>query len=178
MPIIPDNVQRGLKYWGNILAAAQSGATTQQLWDSIRASQQEYGLDTPGASASDIAVLRGYANRLMNSSVAYNSAAEDQAITADMMSMAPYTDRSAESVNTNPVYQVRFLNNIQLPDGSTVQSWQTSVFAAEDMPFTVGDLNSALQFNAQQLAQSGSESSSTTPKGTSLGVSSINISVV
>lgn len=178
MPIIPEGAQRALKYWGNILAAAQQGATTQAMWESIRASQQEYGLETPQASATDVAVLRGYANRLMNAAGEYANAALDQAITADMMSIAPYTDRSIESINTNPVYQVRFLNQIQLPDGTVVEKWQTSVFASEDMPFTKADLNTALGFNAQQLAQSGSESSSTTPKGTSVGLSGVSISVV
>jgi hypothetical protein len=178
MPIIPDNVTRALKYWGNILAAASSGATTAELWQAIHAQQQQYGLETPQASATDVAILRGYANRIMNAASAYASASGDAALTAEMMGIAPYTDRSYQSISANPVYQVRFLNRVQRPDGSIVESYQTSVFQASDMPSTKDDLNAAIQFNADQLAQSGSESSDTTPNGTSLGATVASIVVV
>lgn len=178
MPVIPENVTRALKYWGNILGAARDGLSTQDLWNSIRAQQEQYGLDTPGASASEVSVLRGYANRFVNAANALESGAPGDSITADMMAIAPYTDRNYAAINTNPVYKVTFNNRIQLPNGDIVEKFQTSIFEGTDLPSTVGELQDTISFNAQQLAEAGSETSEGTPKGESLGVSQITITVV
>ena len=167
-----------LKYWGAILGSAEAGLSVADMWTQIRAVQQQYGLPAPGASAPDVMVLRGYANAIVNGSRALAAANPADSILGSMTGIGPYTASDVSGLAVNPTYQVRYSNTVQLNDGTTTSVWQTSVFTAADMPGTVGDLQAAIEQNASELAAQGSETSSTTPKGTSLGVTSLSITVV
>lgn len=167
-----------VKYYGSILASAYANLSTADMWTAIRATQQQYGLPTPQASAPDVSVIRGFANRIVNGAKSLGAAQESDTITADMMAVAPYTMRDQASIATNPVYQVRFLNTVQADDGSTSQTWQTSVFTSTDFPSTVGELRDAIQTHATELAAQASGGSVNTPKGTSLQVSNLEITLV
>lgn len=167
-----------LKYWGAILASAQQGLTIADMWGQIRDLQQQYGLDRPGVTAPDVMVLRGYANRIVNGERALAAAAPGDTITPDMMGIGPYTQQDLAGIATTPTYQVRFLNQVQLPDGTVTETWQTSVFGAGDWPGTKTGLLDAITTSATELAAQGSESSTTTPRGTSLGVSGLQITQV
>lgn len=167
-----------LKYWGAILGAAEAGLSVSGMWDQIHAVQQQYGLPAPGASAPDVMVLRGYANAIVNGSRAFAAANPSDSILGSMTGVGPYTSSDVSGLAVNPTYQVRYLNTVQLGDGSTTDVWQTSVFTAADFPGTVGDLRATIEQNASELAAQGSETSSTTPKGTSLGVTGLSITVV
>ena len=167
-----------LKYWGAILGSAEAGLNVADMWTQIRAVQQQYGLPAPGASAPDVMVLRGYANAIVNGSRSLAAANPSDSILGSMTGIGPYTASDVSGLAANPTYQVRYLNTVQLGDGSTTDVWQTSVFTAADFPATVGDLQAAIEQNASELAAQGSETSSTTPKGTSLGVSGLSITVV
>lgn len=167
-----------LKYWGSILASAEQHLNVQDMWASIRDLQAQYGLPAPGVTAPDVMVLRGYANRLVNGAQALAAANPSDAITADMMGVGPYTSNDLAGLAAQPTYQVRFLNQVQLPDGTVSEVWQTSVFGASDFPATAGGLAASIGLAASELAAQGSESSSTTPRGTSLGTSNVQITVV
>ena len=167
-----------LKYWGAILGSAEAGLSVAAMWDRIRAVQQQYGLPAPGASAPDVMVLRGYANAIVNGSRALAAANPSDTILPSMMGIGPYTSNDLAGLAANPTYQVRYLNTVQLNDGTTTDVWQTSVFTAANWPGTGADLQAAIEQNASELAAQGSETSSTTPKGISLGVAGLSITVV
>lgn len=167
-----------LKYYGSILASAYAGLSTSDMWTAIREQQAHYGLDRPGASAIDATEIRKYANRIVNGARTLARAAPTDAITADMMAVAPYTSRDLNAITTSPVYHVRFLNTVQTADGDIIQKWQTSVFTAADMPGTVGALKDTIDFNASEIAAQGGTADSNTPRGTSLGTSGHEITLV
>jgi hypothetical protein len=167
-----------LKYWGSILASAQQHLNIADMWQSIRDLQQQYGLERPGVTGPDVMVLRGYANRLVNGAAALAAASPSDTITPAMMGVGPYTSNDLAGLAAQPTYQVRFQNQVQLPDGTVTGAWQTAVFGASEFPQTAGDLMASIGTSAAELAAQGSESSSTTPKGTSLGVSGVQITVV
>jgi hypothetical protein len=167
-----------IKYYGSIMASAYANHSTADMWNSIRNAQAQYGLSRPGATAPDVSVIRGYANRIVNGARNLASADRADTITSDMMAVAPYTSRDLNSINTNPIYQVRYLNTVQSDDGTITQVWNTSVFTATDMPDTVGGLIDAIDTNASELAAQGSDASTTTPRGTSLSTSDHEITLV
>jgi len=167
-----------LKYWGSILASAYAGDSTADMWAGVHQAQAQYGLPKPGASAPDVSVLRGFANRIANGSRTLNAADDTETITSDMMAVAPYTMNTYEGIAANPTYHVRFLNTVEADDGTVSEKWQTSVFTAVDMPGTVGDLKDTINFNAQNLAAQGGASDSNTPRGVSLKTSNYEITLV
>lgn len=170
--------QNALKYWGSILTSAYNNASTSDMWTAIRSTQAQYGLSRPGASAPDVSVLRGYANRIVAGAQALNSASPSDSITADMMAVAPYTDNTLAGIATNPTYYVRYQNTVQANDGTVSTVWNTSVFSVTDMPSTVGELQDAIASDATELAAQGIEASTTTPRGTSVSVSNLEITLV
>lgn len=167
-----------LKYYGSILASAYQNLSTSDMWTAIRTTQANYGLPTPQASAPDVSVIRGYANRIVAGAAAFEAADPGDSITSDMMAVAPYTSRDLNSIATSPVYQVRYLNTVQADDGSTTQVWNTSVFTATDFPDTVGGLQDAINTNAAELAAQGAQGSTTTPRGTSVSTSNYEITLI
>lgn len=167
-----------LKYWGSILASAYAGLSTADMWTAIHAQQQEYGLDKPGASAPDVSVIRGYANKIVNGAANLAAASPTDSITADMMAVAPYTASTAQDLATTPSYYVTYTNTVQAADGTVSTQFSTSVFTAAQMPGTVGELQDAIDTHgaetvAQAAQQTGGESG-----GTSLGTSNLTITVV
>jgi len=167
-----------LKYYGSILASAYANLSTADMWTAVRTTQAQYGLASPGASAPDVSVIRGYANRIVAGANALAAADPADSITSDMMAVAPYTSRDLNAISTNPVYQVRYLNTVQADDGTTTSVWNTSVFTASDFPDTVGGLQDAIDANAAELAAQGSDASTTTPRGTSVSTSNLEITLV
>jgi hypothetical protein len=167
-----------LKYYGSILASAYANLSTSDMWTAVRTVQAQYGLSSPGASAPDVSVIRGYANRIVAGANALAAADPSDSITSDMMAVAPYTSRDLNAISTNPVYQVRYLNTVQADDGTTTSVWNTSVFTASDFPDTVGGLQDAIDSNAAELAAQGIESSTTTPRGVSVSTSNLEITLV
>lgn len=178
MSVLGKYGSNALKYYGSIIASAYANVSTADMWTSIRDTQAQYGLSSPGASAPDVSVIRGYANRIVAGAQALAGANPEDSITSDMMGTAPYTSRDAASIATNPIYQVRFQNTVQADDGTITTVWNTSVFTASNMPDTVGDLQDAIGGNATELASQGGDATSNTPRGTSLGVSNLEITVV
>ncbi len=167
-----------LKYYGSILASAYANISTSDMWTAIRTQQAQYGLPKPGAAAPDVSVIRGYANRIVAGAKAFAAADPADSLTAAMMATAPYTARTLADIAVNPIYHVRYLNTVEANDGTVTQVWNTSVFTAADMPDTVGGLLDAIDTNAAELAAQGIETSTTTPRGVSIGTSDHEITLV
>lgn len=167
-----------LKYFNSILASAYQNLSTADMWTAIHRTQETYGLPKPGASAPDVSVIRGYANRIANGARTLAAADDSSVITPDMMAVAPYTTRDLNSITTTPTYQVGFINTIELPNGNVIEKWQTTFFSATDFPSTVGEFRASIDLTGVELAAQGSDSSTTTPKGKSLGTSNHEIRLV
>lgn len=167
-----------LKYYGSILASAYANISTADMWTAIRTTQAQYGLSKPGASAPDVSVIRGYANRIVAGAQTFAAASESDSITSDMMAVAPYTSRDLNAISTNPVYQVRYLNTVQASDGTVTQRWSTSVFTATDMPDTVGGLLDAVNTAAEEMVAQAAQMTGGESGGTSLGTSNHEITLV
>lgn len=178
MGVLGNYGTNALKYYGSILASAYANLSTADMWTAIRTTQAQYNLPSPQASAPDVSVIRGYANRIVAGANAFAAANPEDSITADMMAVAPYTSNDLNAIAATPTYQVRYLNTVQADDGTTTQVWNTSVFTASDFPDTVGGLQDAIDTNAQELAAQGSASSATTPRGVSISTSNYEITLV
>lgn len=167
-----------LKYYGDILASAYANLSTADMWTAIRNTQATYGLPTPGASAPDVSVIRGYANRIVAG--ARNLAAADPGdlITADMMAVAPYTSRDLNAISTDPVYQVRYQSTVQASDGTVSTRWTTSVYNASQFPSTVGELNDAVFTDASELTAQAAQQTGGESGGTLLSVDNLEITLV
>jgi|SRR5882762_303907 len=167
-----------LKYYGSILTSAYQNASTADMWTGIRTSQATYGLPKPGASAPDVSVIRGFANRIVNGARTLAAASESDAITRDMMAVAPYTSRDLPSINTNPIYHVRYQVTVQASDGTVSNRWSFSVFTAADMPGTVGALQDATDTAAEEMTAQAAQQTGGESGGTSLGTSQHEITLV
>jgi hypothetical protein len=167
-----------LKYWGNILNSAYKGDSTADMWVAIHAQADTYGFASPQTQPPDASVLRGFANRIVAGARAFAAASPTDTITADMMAIAPYTANDRNTIATTPTYHVRFQNTIQADDGTTTEVWNTSVFTVTDFPSTVGGLLDAIDTDATEIAAQGGASDSNTPRGVSLGVGQIEITLV
>ena len=166
-----------LKYWGSILASAYAGASTADMWTAIRGAQQAYGLDRPGTSAPDVSVLRGYANRIANAARSFGAANPGDALTSDMMSVAPYTLNDLNGIATAPTYHVRGFVTTAQADGSVTSNWMTMVYTGSNMPGTVGGVIDSFTSQASDLISAASGQTGT-PTGTLTNVSGFEITVL
>lgn len=167
-----------LKYYGSILASAYANLSTADMWTAIRTTQAQYGLPTPQASAPDVSVIRGYANRIVAGANTLAAADDSSVITSDMMAVAPYTSNDLNGIATNPTYQVRYQVTWQTPDGATNQRWNTSVFTASNFPGTVGDLRDTINFNASELLAQAAQQVGGQSGGTLISTDNLEITLV
>ena len=167
-----------LKYWNKILNSAYQNQNTADMWIGIRQQATEYGFSSPQTQPPDVSVLRGFANRIVNGAKNLAAASQTDTITADMMAIAPYTMNDQATIYATPTYHVRFSNTIQAADGTVTEVWNTSVYTAVDMPTTVGALYDAIASDATEIAAAGGASDSNTPRGVSLGVDQLEITLV
>lgn len=167
-----------LKYYGSILASAYSNLSTADMWTAIRGAQAQYGLPSPQATAPDVSVIRGYANRIVAGARNLANADPSDTITSDMMAVAPYTSRDLNAISVDPTYQVRYLNTVQASDGTVTQRWTTSVFTASQFPDTVGELQDAIDTHASEMVAQAAQQTGGQSGGTSLGTSNLEITLV
>lgn len=167
-----------LKYYGSILASAYENLSTADMWTAIRTAQANYGLPRPGATAPDVSVIRGYANRIVAGANTLAAADSSAAITSDMMAVAPYTANDLNGIAVNPTYQVRYQVTWQTPDGATNSRWNTSVFTASNFPGTVGELRDTINFNASELLAQAAQQAGGQSGGTLLNTSNLEITLV
>lgn len=178
MGVLGQYGSNALKYYGSILASAYQNLSTADMWTAIRTTQANYGLPRPGASAPDVSVIRGYANRIVAGANTLGAADNSDVITGDMMAVAPYTTNDLNGIATNPTYQVRYQVTWQTPDGTTNSRWNTSVFTASNFPDTVGELRDTINFNASELLAQAAQQVGGQSGGTLLNTSNLEITLV
>lgn len=164
------------RYWPQIYGGAAGKVSTADLFDSIRQRAADLGLPSVGVGAQVISTLRGFASRMVASSERLNSSDPSLPISASLLAEPPWSRSTVEQA-TMPVYNVGFLHTVQTEDGQTLSVWQTMVFTG-GLPSTVGELQDQVASEAQRLASEATGDSKGTPRGTSLGVSQLNIQAV
>lgn len=167
-----------LKYYGSILSAAYDNLSTADMWTAIRTVQAQYRLARPGATAPDVSVIRGYANRIVSGSRQLNAASDGDTITASMMAVAPYTSNDLNGIATAPTYQVRYQVTWQTSDGQVNSRWNTSVFSSSNFPGTVGELRDTINFNASELLAQAAQQVGGQSGGTLLNTGNLEITLV
>lgn len=167
-----------LKYYGDILASAYAGLSTADMWTAIHNTQATYGLPKPGASAPDVSVIRGYANRIVAGAHTFAAASPSDTITGDMMAVAPFTSRDLNAISTDPIYHVRYKIVVQAPNGEIKERWTTSVYTATDMPDTVGGLLDSINTAASEAVAQAAQMNSDESGGTLLATTDHEISLV
>jgi len=167
-----------LKYFNKIINSAYANQNTQDMWIGIHAQAAEYGFSSPQTQPPDVSVIRGFANRIVNGARAFAAANPDDAITANMMATAPYTARTQQDIAVNPIYHVRYQNEVQAADGTISTRWSVSVFAATDFPDTVGALQDAIDTHAAEMTAQAAQMTGGESGGTSLSTSNLEISLV
>lgn len=167
-----------LKYYQDILSAAYNNVSNTDMWNTIRSSAARYGFPSPQTQPPDVSKIRGWANKIVAGAQAFAAASPSDTITRDMMSYAPYSSRNAASIDTNPIYQVRYQNIIQASDGTISTVWSTSVYNAVNMPATVGGLVDAINTDAEEWAAQAAQQTAGESGGTSLGTQGHEITLV
>jgi len=163
-------------YWPQIYGGAAAGLSTSDLFANIRQRASDLGLPSVGIGASVISTLRSYASRMVSTANKLNASDPTTPISAGLIAQPPWS-RSLAEQSSMPVYNVGFLHTVQTDEGETLSVWQTMVFTGT-IPSTVGELQDAVASEAQRLASEATGDSKGTPRGTSLGVSQLNITAV
>lgn len=138
-----------LLYYGDVLASAQAGASTQDTWASLRNMAEALGHDTVRASVPDVSRLRTYANSEIAAQRNLTSAGDVERLRGEMIGLPPYA-RSAQERATSPVYMARFLHSTADESGLVIDTWRTMKFGNAQM--SIGELRDRIENAAQALA--------------------------
>lgn len=161
------------RYWSEIYGGAAQRLSTADLWQNIRDKAQAAGETTTGVTATAVSTLRGFASGMISAANRLAAAEPELSLTSAFIAEAPWS-RPLQQQSTMPIYQVGFDNTIELPDGTTSVVRQTITITGQ-LPQTVGDLYGVVGSEAGILASEGSVDSTTTPRGTSLGVDNLQV---
>lgn len=172
MPDLPAGPRKALGlYWGAIQHAAAQHLPTADLWEAIRGAAADAGLESPGVSAIDVSIIRGYAGSMTRATEALAASEPGLGITADMIAEPPWA-RSLAEQNLTPRYQVTYARQALTADGLEVSQYSTSIFEGT-LPDTIGELEAAVLADAvDMLAATPPEE---TPTTQILGVSDLTI---
>jgi len=146
--------------YGSILGGAYNGATTSEIWDSLRAAAEAQGLDTVGLSAVDVSQLRSYASQVVSASNSLASADPSQVIDSSMIGYQPWS-MDLNTLANAPEYWARVEMTTSDEQGNLQTGWIT-LTGINSLNMTVGDLNTIIQGNAIAAA-------ATAPDGSSYG---------
>jgi protoporphyrinogen oxidase len=161
------------RYWSEIYGGAAAKLSTSDMWSNINARAQASGLSSAGVTATAVSTLRGFASSMINAANRLAAADPELGLSAAFIAEAPWS-RPLQQQTTMPIYQIGFDNTIELPDGTISVARQTITVTGQ-LPQTVGDLYGVVGSEAGTLASEGSVDSTTTPRGTSLGVDNLQI---
>lgn len=141
--------KRALGFYGAVEAAVQQRQSTAELWDSLRAAAESFGLESPGLSLQDVNQLRSMAAGVRNSGEAFGHAQGSYGIDASMIASAPWSRPLAQQAGLK-MFQVRFQHQTTGPNGPET-NWR-SVFLNGPLPPTKDDLLASIEVDAQQFA--------------------------
>lgn len=147
-----NDVQRAaLAQWWNLASdAAQKGLTAT---DTVTAASQlaaDAGRSLSFAESGAIATLYGFARRMTNAAGVLQGATSADVIDSSMMAVPPWA-RDTQTMLTTPIWHATFTFTYLDQAGNQVTDFRTSVFEMT-LPETVGELQSAVTEDAQQMA--------------------------
>lgn len=178
MSILPRFGGSALKYWGTILTAAYQNLNNSDMWTAIHRQAANYGLPSPQTQPPDASVIRGFANRIANGARTLAGASNSDSILPTMMGYAPYTSRDQASIDTAPVYSVRYQMVYQDANGDVQTKWSQSIYTNANFPAKVGDLRVSIRTNAEEMVAQMAQKTGGASGGTLLGTGSLEISLV
>lgn len=141
--------RRAMFYWGDIEAATLAGESTGQIWDRIRAHQDDPSSHAPAISATDVGWLRSKAVELRNAGSQLAQLGAEDMITGQVIPTAPWA-RELQSRNTVGMWQVRFEHQTE-SNGVLSTNWRTIMFQG-DLPRTRAELEAAIEGDAIEIA--------------------------
>ena len=151
MPDLTPRQTKALLYWGTIQRAASEHMSTADLWAAIRQQSGTVKGEPIGFTAADISTLRGYAGRIEQRAQALGALARGDAITSDVIGLAPYA-RGLDQRNATPEYHVRFVLTTVDSAGNQDFRWATSRYRGT-LPPTMADLMDSITNDAIGIAQ-------------------------
>ena len=145
MPL-PDELQTPYRQWWQLVQTAASpnpdtGNYDYSVTDLITAAAdlaRSAGQALSFATGTALSRLFGTARGMERTADALTGAALESGIDSSMVATAPWS-RSETEMAAEPVYQVKTLATINLPDGTQTQQWFTATFTGV-LPLTVGDM--------------------------------------
>lgn len=138
-----------LPYWSAVRNAAANHLTTQQLWESIRVLQEQYGTIGRGPTVQGISALRGIAGAIVRSADEFAALPDTKTLRGFSITRAPWS-RPIGQQRGNPMYQVQFLHTFSL-NGDEQSAWRTIAFDGR-LPRTVGELREQVDQDAESMA--------------------------
>src|SRR5579872_1926969 len=136
--------------FGAILGAAYEGATTADVFSSLRDAATAAGLESPGLNAIDVGQLRGLAGGIVRASAALASADFSQRIDSSMIGQMPWS-MDPSTLAVAPEYWAR-VEMTTVDEQGNQQTGFMTMTGINSLNMTVGDLNTIIQGNAVAAA--------------------------
>jgi len=140
---------KAMAYWGIVELAAESHATTADLWSWIRDAADELGLASPGVTVRGIQELRGRAGQIQAAKDKFAKLADNQRVRGEHIATPPWA-RDPSLMRAQPKFAVRFRHTV-IRNGIEQTEWKTSVFPGK-VTHTAGRLRADVELDAQNLA--------------------------
>lgn len=141
--------QKALAYWGVIELAAETRASTADLWSWIRDAADELGLASPGVTVQGVSELRGRAGQIQEASRQFARLGPNQRVRGATVAHPPW-QRDAGSRRAQPKFAVRYRHTVSR-GGVLETAWKTSVFLGT-LNHTAGQLLRDVELDARHLA--------------------------
>lgn len=125
-----------MAWWGVLQSAVREGATTADIWGTIRAFGEANNIAYPPGMFQDVNRMRSQAASLRNASQRLGRAAPGTALTSELLAQLPYARSSVEQALASQ-YHVRV--GYTARKGSETESGYITL-AYSQLPGTVGDL--------------------------------------
>lgn len=137
-----------LAYWGTIRQSVAGRASTSDVWNAIRATQERFGLPSPSGGLFGVTRMRSIAAQQRNAVEAFAAAGPEQALSAAWV--APdINSRPITEQEITPIYNIRMQVNVATPEGEQT-AWLTYV-ARNGLPATKGDILDLITTQSQSL---------------------------
>lgn len=127
MALLSESQRTALGYWWNLITDAVSQGFS--LTDTTQLANQvasDFGASLSFQENAAISTLYGYAKRMDNAAISFQQAQPGDAITSEMVALAPYARDEAER-NSYPLYHVKFYYTYIDASGNEQTAIRTSV---------------------------------------------------
>lgn len=142
--------KRALAYWGVIELAAETGATTRDLWSWIHDEAEAKNLGSPGVTVRGVSELRGRAGRIQEAGRQFRGLDDNRRIRGEHVATPPWA-RDPGQQKAQPRYAVRYKHTFER-GGQVLTEWRTSVFNGRPN-VTAGQLRRDVELDASNNAR-------------------------